>query len=84
MLAGVVVSVAFSFFTRCDLRGLLNEIMLTVAVFSLVADVSPVVWSFGHQSSFSSSCSHCVSSFVALSSFVGLVVAMQTLVWGVR
>ena len=43
MLAGVVVLVAFSFFIRCDLRGLLNFIMLTVAVFSLVTDVSPVV-----------------------------------------
>ena len=84
MLAGVdVVLLAFSFFIRCDLRGLPIENMLTVAVVSLVADGSLVVWSCGHQSSFSSSCSHCVSSFVAFSSFAGLVVATQTLVWGV-
>ena len=43
MLVGVVILVAFSFFIRCDLRGLLNFIMLTVAVLSLVTDVSLVV-----------------------------------------
>ena len=85
MLAGVeVASVAFSFFIRCDLRGLLNEIMLTVAVFSLVVDESPVVWSCGHQCSFSSPFSHCVRSSVEVSSSVGLMAVMQTFVWGAR
>ena len=85
MLAGVeVASVAFSLFIRCDLRGLLNEIMLTVAVFSLVVDESPVVWSCGHQCSFSSPFSHCVRSSVAVSSSVGLMAVMQTFVWGAR
>ena len=43
MLIGVVVLVACSFFIRCDLRGLLSFIMLTVTVFSLVTGVSPTV-----------------------------------------
>ena len=72
MLVGVVL-LAFSSFLRCDLRGLLNESILTVTVFSLVADVSSVAWSFGHQPSFSSPCNHCVSSSAATSWFVGLV-----------
>ena len=70
--AGVVL-LAFSFFFRCDLRGLPSESMLIVTVSSLVAGVSFVVWSFGHQSSFSRSCNHCVSSSVAVSWFVDLV-----------
>ena len=85
MLAGVVVFlVAISFFIRCDLRGLPIENMLTAAVVSLVADGSLVVWSCGHQSSFSSSCSHCVRSSVAVSSFAGLRAVVQTFIWGAR
>ena len=79
MLFGVdVVSLAFPFFTRCDLRGLPNESMLIVTVSSLGAGVSLVVWSFGHQSSFSSSCSQCVSSSVVVSWFAGSMEVVQT------
>ena len=78
MLVGVVL-LAFSSFLRCDLRGLLNESMLIVTVSSLAAGVSLVVWSFGHQSSFSSSCSHCVSSFVVVSWFADLMEVVQTI-----
>ena len=85
MLAGAVVALgAISFFIRCDLRGLPIENMLTAAVVSLVSDGSLVVWSFGHQSSFSSSYSHCVRSSVAVSSFAGLRAVVQTFIWGAR
>ena len=77
-----VVSLALSFFFRCDLRGLLNESMLIVTVSSLGAGVSLVVWSFGHQSSFSSSCSQCVSSSVVVSWFAVSVEVVHTIVRG--
>ena len=63
MLAGVEVAVAdFSFFIRCDLRGLSDESMLTDTVSSLAAGV--FVWSFGHQLSFSSDFIHCARTSV--------------------
>ena len=78
MLVGVVF-LAFSSFLRCDLRGLPNASMLIVTVSSLTAGVSLVVWSFGHQSSFSSSCSHCVSSSAVVSWLAELVEVVQTI-----